>query len=543
MEKIVRIAVDFGNTNSAVGAMEYLVDENGNRTPNLSSIQLCSPYPPKYAMPTVIVYKKDNPDNDNVTGDLFGRDAMAALERGQLYSRANFKKALFDESAPEFAAARECTLDYFRFLKDFAFPPFDNSAKYETSISMPVRRTPADAALIKELAAEAGFRGDVSIVDEAECAFRYALSNEQSALRLMLEDMPAGRPANVLLVDIGGSTADIMLFKIGVDGDGAVNYENLSTWPPVGEQNTLGGYRVDELLRQYLSKNGFLNRELLAGNTEKTGLLRFQEFKEDINGRLKNGKTVKSLGVLTELAYMKKLAPDADYEESESMWITPERYTKAICASYIDDLIRAIRSAISGTKAKNEFTERDIDAVVVGGGGSKLYFLRDVLLGRISGKERPLEFTKVQSRHERCVTTEMPENVYKNAEFLYDPSMMCVLGNLYDSPKLSFRNSSNADYWLDIRIYQYEPGCFTQFKQACETMECDALCGEAVVYRTMRVAECRDALPQENNFVESVSILRDHESSLYYVIDFLRVGPDGQRVRFNHYCNWSVRTV
>ncbi|MBQ3078586.1 MAG: Hsp70 family protein [Clostridia bacterium] len=424
----LHVAIDFGSTNSVMTSCLHEWDDENKEwfVSGFNRKQMDS-------YPSVIVFKEDNPDNMNVEKDVYvGRETTNLVENQAMpaVAQAHFKPLIYAPAGSEERQRGEkLTGVFFTYLyEEFRREIYDrlpreilSSTTTTLHISTPVRAQAENIELMRQIAQRSGFvpENGVDYIDtsrnEADCIKHLACRTHPEIIARM-NAADTATVSYMLFVDIGGSTTDIELIRqsaftsVSAQGDAM---KVLAMWPKNNVQRPLGGCEVDQAISSYLVTEGFLlPGEVKKGWTEGNAKTRFRQFKESINARLQQGMNVNNLGRLNEYAQDEDWN-HADRRFNENTPITPDIYENVICADYIDRMIQAIREVFDNTGVKPE----QVDAIFVTGAGSRLYFIHDLLLGKIGSA--PLNFTKVQENEvllfDRCWE---------------DPAQCCALGAL-----------------------------------------------------------------------------------------------------------------
>lgn len=422
----LHVGVDFGSTNSVMAWRLFQwshedgwqIDKQNNQENNI------------VRCPTMLVYKADNPAHPNVPEDggegIAGQRAEELANDSQLpaVAQTNFKPIFYDakpDSAEE-QQARKFMGAFMRHLyqlyQNEVLARLPGQVRDNLSItvhfSTPVRAEKRHRDCMVCLAKEAGFvdNGEDQFIDtsrnEAECVMNLAVDLNRGQIEQLIAKSHAKAALNLLFIDIGGSTTDIELIKQEMHISGK-STQVLAMWPKGKVQHMLGGCEVDRAILDYLLKNECLipkyAEECWAHGTGKT---LFRKFKENNNEVLRKGGEIASLGTI------RSACGDPDEEERprkkySDCKITREIYEQQICAHYIDSMCNAIRDVM-----KEQIGEEEVDAVFLTGAGSKLYFIRDILLGKLG--KAPLHLEQLQ----------------KNESLLFDhfndPAACCALG-------------------------------------------------------------------------------------------------------------------
>ena len=318
------ISVDLGSTNSQI-AVKITGDSDGKILAGRTTAKkgktvrdffikdgLCIDIPTKY------IRRDEWPDapfdwgNDEI---YFGSKAVDAYNsaygdnRGVL--RGEFKSELYfsmeDKEDPDirkrYERACESTETFLKYLHTLAEEEISvysgRISKRITYVTVPNRSSNEDKKKMKELAQNAGFQ-NVQIMEEAESALRYVIADSCSALRKAFGNMKEIKPLYVILMDIGGSTADLLTVKLVPSPDRLEGYEIhiLGMWPETGEKDTLGGLDVDRAIKDYMVKKGYLLPGIVDESIKWRGYFEFEKFKKWINHKLLKGEIIGRAGKL-----------------------------------------------------------------------------------------------------------------------------------------------------------------------------------------------------------------------------------------------------
>ncbi|MBQ9854654.1 MAG: Hsp70 family protein, partial [Clostridia bacterium] len=404
----LHVAIDFGSTNSVMGATLYEWDGDEWAVSQFD-LNFMESYP------TAIVFRNENRDNPNVEKDTYvGRETTNLIENQAMPAKArvHFKPALYEmEGTDIYNEGVAFTITYFTYLySEFKREVYErmprevlSSLKTTLHISTPVRAGESQIDLMRQIAQKSGFvpENGIDLINtdrnEADCIKHLACVSHPEVISRMNNYGGEG-DMYMLFIDIGGSTTDIELIRQSAirsfDEKGAP-MSVVAMWPKKNIKRPLGGCEVDQAICDYLVKGGFLlpnevKKALESGNAKT----RFRQFKETINNRLRDGMNVNNLGRLNEYAQ------DEDWNHAERRFnektpITPEIYENEICADYIDRMVQAIKEVFMETGVRQE----QVDAVFVTGAGSKLYFIHDLLLGKMGTS--PLTLKKIMEDESR----------------------------------------------------------------------------------------------------------------------------------------------
>lgn len=445
-----KIAVDFGSTNTVVAWKIYNVDANGNTqlSTTLNTVNNA------LHIPTVMVLESDNPD---LTQDYFGTDATKLIRDANIkYVIAeNFKQLLYNAppESEEYRKGVVLTKKFFAFLlrtcQEEIIERLPDNVRNDMEntlfLSTPVRADPTHRALMRNIATEAGFNTNNKFVkictdfDEARCVIHYAIENAPNNMAGVVAQ--ANVDSKVLFVDVGGSTMDMALLRVGVNPAGKLLLDTISLWPSADEEYLLGGSLVDIAIRDYLIDHGFAVRGHTLKNWEEgDGKFRFRKLKEENNSILKSGNPITGLGMnfFPAICNPYERLPPVQYGQGNL--ITPDIFENVICEKYIGNMERALHSLFDEQRTiagRGKVTAADVDAILISGAGSKLYFIKNIFLREGNG------FEKIIRQPERLLS-----------EWPIDSSLCCALGALVEQPEnVEMPGYSRDDYSVKACLY------------------------------------------------------------------------------------------
>ena len=407
----LQVGIDFGSTNSVMAWRLYrwtdenrwVVDEQCNLKNNI------------VRCPTMLVYKRDNPEHPVVQAEpgevAIGKRAEELANDSQEPAAAvtGFKSAFYDE--PEGSEAHQAALGHIALFMGHLYRLYEgeilaclpNQVRGDMSvtvhISTPVRANRAHRDCMVEMARRAGFAndGDSCFIDtsrnEAECVMHLTIDENIDSMRRLMEMSMAKSALNILFIDVGGSTTDIELIKQEMHSAGK-SAQVLAMWPRGNVQYMLGGQEIDRALFEYLLDNECLIPEFANASWERgTARTLFRKLKENNNARLKDG------GVIASLGSIRTACGDPEDEEHprnkyKDHRITKEIFEQVVCKRYIEDLTSALHDVLRGSVGEDE-----VDVVFLTGAGSRLYFIHDLILGRLG--DNPLQLTQLQNDETR----------------------------------------------------------------------------------------------------------------------------------------------
>lgn len=479
MEKKYRkiICIDLGSTNSQI-AQRYEVSSDGGKTwqsvpkkDGIFSYFLRTDGDINY--PTVLICKDElspeQVERINVDDEvIFGKEAVKIHDSYyQIPLLAEFKKDLYYSAEEKrkdpkkqklFQKAEKYTKLFLKNLKKRELREPDYNCEEETTyVTVPIRATFEYRELMKRWAEEAGWK-NVDIHNEIEGIVQYALySGEQFSLYQKLGNLTVLQKLRLLVVDIGGSTADVVLVELSPDGQGGYEAHEVDAWPKFGESETLGGIDVDKKICQWFLDSGYIIPELTEENIKRNGYRAFRMFKETTSSLLRKGAnngTIDQLpgGDILNLAMNLKRQQFAsnNYDESTSKKIDRDVYINDIFSEYAIKLQQAVRTLLEKCKC----SEGDIDGIILAGGGSQMYGVEELFRGELAVEGNPFNFTKITQDPYALVL--MKEN----------SSGLCALGNVLPKSSIPYKKHCLYNYKLEVELYTAEAGTLGSWKRS-----------------------------------------------------------------------------
>lgn len=363
------IGIDFGTSTSLVKVKSYRDGQPVDGDP--TSTQAVEFDNGRVTTPTLIRFAGG--------AEYYGQDAVSPKLDSTLCK--NFKLDLQSPDPAAKAQAQELTRKFFRFLyeqyswQSTRFGQFDAE---RTLVSYPAKWKPETREFMLQAARDAGFQ-HVSGMDEPTAAL-YTVMVQESARLVQQGYLTAGKPAYVLMIDMGAGTTDLALCRYTPGGQNRI----IDTWPPAESKVLFGGREMDELLIRYLVD--YLKRcgtpEKMVANVEKNNLEDCKAWKENsVSSALARGAAADECAFVTSML----------------MWAggiaAPfPAIDRAVLEDYCRDYIGRYAELIAGAMAHArqvapEFDAGDLTLAVLTGGHSQWYFAKDMLCCTLPGYE------------------------------------------------------------------------------------------------------------------------------------------------------------
>lgn len=312
----------------------------------------------------------------------------------------NFKIEIESPDPEARKRARKLSADFFRYLfqtyreQSLGGHLGENDDRERTIISYPVKWSEDTKAFMLETAKSVGFP-NVEGQDEAQAAIQAVTIQSEK----QLSDsgyLSAGQPANILLIDMGAGTTDLVLCR-HTPGDSA-RTEILATWPH-GAGTRFGGQEVDELLRIYIKS--LLPADSAEKALKKLGADKFKTWKEhEVSPALARGETVDYFSALDDRLEDMELGVDYSID-------------RQAFEDFAQDYLRGLPELVSGCLHEAGMTGEQVDLVVLTGGHSQWYFVREMLCYKKEESEpsrfEDMGLTKIQAAPKRIISISRPQ--------------------------------------------------------------------------------------------------------------------------------------
>ena len=385
----------------------------------------------------------------------YGFDAKIPRQQSELFS--SFKVDLQNEDQEKANNAKFLTEKFFEYLFSiyrhqlvtgcFGDPNIDDL----TFVSFPVKWTEETRQFMLEAARKAGFSNVVG-KDEAEAAITAVSVQCQN----ILENVTGGELSNVMLIDMGAGTTDIVISRCAVGADRTLNNEVLTVWPKGGDA-FFGGHEMDAVLKDFIiSKFPENCRERVGKILTVENIKAWKE--NTVSPTLKNNGKITECGDAENIAFIMGVDID-DFSigraELEEMF-----------KDYILQFVTLITDAIDDSG----LTPEDIDLIVLTGGHSQWYFIESILSGSLDRFGDP-GLLKIQENPERILTVALPQEMVA-VGLVYGKLPINIIQDQYDPAHIGFK------FW---KTYE-EGGSLHALEKAALLKYPDAVCELASLY-------------------------------------------------------------
>jgi molecular chaperone DnaK (HSP70) len=415
MEEYSIVGIDFGTSTTVVKVKNY---GEGINPKDYHSLQFNS----SNCLPTLIFE-----DKNKVL--YFGYEAeRKAKEETEGIWYKNFKMGLLGNSDQQ-DNAKWLIEEFFKYI----YSEFNQNRQrlnvrpiVKTYVSYPAKWPAEIRGMMKQCAIKAGFGTESNVFGESEpTAAIYA------SVAAHLDDLQkehiiiSNRPVNVMMLDMGAGTSDIAIFKFKINDQNKPVIDEIITYPTADNVYLCGGREIDKFLTDYLteyvkklSKNNEIPNAIVKAIKDEV-----KSWKEqNVSGTLRDNQTIRFPG---QIAPQLKMLQQYGILNDISFDGIDRRKFELLTQSHWKQLRSLINDAIKeGEKKLRKFNgAKDIDLVILTGGHSQWYGVKEFILGKSFAGLEPIDFPKIKQQERRLLQEPHPQEtvanglVYKDIEF------------------------------------------------------------------------------------------------------------------------------
>lgn len=380
------IGVDFGTSTSVIRIKRY---ENGKPVgEKLETKDVV--FGGNGAMVPTLIMKKD----DDASVCYFGYEAQQKKKKFTNFH--SFKMDLESSDPARRGQARLLTEEFYGYLARQYKSQSDgghlgnSDDKERTIISYPVKWSEETKNFMLETAKKVGFP-NVTGMDEAQAAIRAVtvMSTDHLQKHGFLKN---GAAANLLLIDMGAGTTDLVLARYTPGEKGKT--EVLNIWPKSGGIQ-FGGREIDTLLQNFF--RSLLDEDDAQMIFRRIGSDKFKSWKEEtVSPALRKKDTVSDFEVFDSCVEMMGIDLDAYCLD------------RAAFEKCLADYLKQFPELVNGCLENVGMTGSDVDLVIVTGGHSQWYFVNEMLLGNMP-QFGSLDLPKIRENPARIIPITRPQ--------------------------------------------------------------------------------------------------------------------------------------
>lgn len=413
------IGIDFGTSTSVVK-----IYNNGGG----DSVYTLSVGNGMQEIPTIIFRRASD-------GMLFIADeALMQINQGtEGETYRNFKLDLVSDVDNVKAAAVEYTTLFFKYLhkryeEQCNMGSFGNCDQTKVYVSYPAKWPSFVRLIMLDCAIKAGFgtRDTVFGLDEPTAAAVASLHEREKELKeagLYFENTTY----KAMMVDMGAGTTDIVLFEYRIEG-GNLHINNPVTYPTAESTKLCGGREIDEIFSEFCAT--YCHSIPAAGNVPQGFLDKCRSeakpWKEEVVSMgLKENLEIKSPGFIIQQINMMKqfgLPVNPNLQPFVMNRLTFESITQTHWQNWRNMLEEAFGE---GRKFGYNSTD-DINVIILNGGHSQWYGVKDFLLGKPFANLKPLSFKNIQNYPASLVQSIKPSQTVATGLCLRDKAIVAA---------------------------------------------------------------------------------------------------------------------
>ena len=322
-------------------------------------------------------------------GAYFGHEAADPRRNTEMFQ--DFKVDIENPDEDIRRQARELTAEFFQYLAEKYCEQSEGGHlgeiddRQRTIISYPVKWSDEAKDFLIQTAKNADFP-NVEGVDEAQAAIQ-AVTVQNANLLTRKGYFREGVPVNILLIDMGAGTTDLVLCRHTPGAQPQTDI--LSTWPKEGDV-LFGGREVDELLRSYICRT---MPEADADRVRKVVEIKeYKAWKENtVAPALDRGETV------DYFSFLNLLGVNAEFSISRDSF-----------EDFAADYLRQFPELVNGCVSAAGLSGNDVDLVILTGGHSQWYFAREMLSGNLN-RFGEIALEKIHADPERIIPISLPQ--------------------------------------------------------------------------------------------------------------------------------------
>ena len=363
-----QIGLDFGTTTTVITYRDHDDKNKGDTKPVM--------FDGTDYIPTLILLEGEIINKRGIArhhAEAYGRDADNA-DAFHSFLKRNFKMNLISENPAEREEAQELTRKFFLYLyRQYSAKALEKKddpiAEISTVVTYPAK-FPDDVQLfLKEAAEKAGFR-NVVLLDESKAAMAFSLIYDTGSIKEYVSSLHKDI-LKVMLIDMGAGTTDIAIFQY--DAADPSNFQHLCSWPENASHN-FGGREIDEILGQFYQQK--LGEDAIISALYKNDPV---VAKKLLTKKVKDFKDRTISPLLAESMTVAELPSDLqdiadDMDEDPGIDLNRSGF-EALLKEYLPQFPELVQGALQ----KAGLTGGDMDMVILTGGHSQWYFVKDAL--------------------------------------------------------------------------------------------------------------------------------------------------------------------
>lgn len=294
-------------------------------------------------------------------------------------------------------------------------------------VSYPVKWPVEKKTLMKTIVSEAGFGLHGQVIGRTE-----PVATATELLRFHIPHLrsggviEAGKPLNVLMLDMGAGTSDLLLFQLTMSSNGEINIpENkMFQYPKNTQPLNCGGREIDNMLSRDVLN--YLNKAIATGNVQDEWFDsgKAKRWKDCYVSEGLKGK--KPTLCIDDIPYINQrinqFKAEGKWNNTVGEYKMSRNKFEAITESHWNNLYKLIENGMAKFKQQCGVSPDDIDLVLLTGGHSQWYCVPNLFNGKgingtiavDSSRYSALRFSKIIENNWCILQGEKPQETVAN---------------------------------------------------------------------------------------------------------------------------------
>ncbi len=358
---------------------------------------------------------------------IFGKQALNKARKSQGTLVRNFKMDLINPKKEKQAkkyVQKFMEHIYQLFVKQTAGVKYDSMDVY---VSYPVKWSIEKKTLMKQFVSDAGFGVNGQIIGKTE-----PVATATELLRFHVPHlmsggvMKTGKPLNVLMLDMGAGTSDLLLFQLAISSNGEINIpeDKMQQYPNNIQPLNCGGREIDSMLSQDVLN--YLGKAIESDCIQEEWFDSMQAklWKDSIvSAGLKGNKPSLCIDDIPSIApIINRFKAEGKWNNTVGEYRMSQNKFEAITENHWSNLYKLIENGMAKFKQQSGITPGDIDLILLTGGHSQWYCVRKLFDGKgINGtiavdspQYNSLRFAKIIDESWRILQGDNPQETVAN---------------------------------------------------------------------------------------------------------------------------------
>lgn len=345
----------------------------------------------------------------------------------------NFKLNLISDNSQEKETAIKYTTLFLKYLHDryveqCNIGTFGNCDQTKVYVSYPAKWPSFVRMTMLDCAIKAGFgsSNDVFGLDEPTAAAVASLHEREDELKasgLYLEN----KTYKAMMVDMGAGTTDIVLFEYQIK-EGNIHIDNPVTYPTAESTKLCGGREIDNILSSFcenycqnIPASGDVPRGFL--DKCKSEVKSWKEYAVSLG--LKENLEIGSPGFIIQMINLMKTFGSPVNPQLRPFIINRHSF-ESMTQPHWTNWRNLIEEALAEGKKFGYSSADDIDIIILNGGHSQWYGVKDFFLGKPFANLEPLRFKNILDHPASLIQSIKPSHTVATGLCLRDKAVVAA---------------------------------------------------------------------------------------------------------------------